>query len=310
MINNDSILNAVTRYYDDKRFKAQNTAYEINEKLNQDERWVNNRYAVKDLSLSIAKAEFLGDTNNLNKLKEKRELLLKERALILKEKGLTEKDLTPAFECDKCKDTGYIHGGGFCDCFFIALSQVCENLLNLKSPALPTFDDFKVVTAEDEKNKKLFTTYIEKFPPEKCKNLLIGGDTGTGKTFCAGCIASAIKGKNFNTIFLSAVKLGELFLRYHTASINDKLAIFSLLTTCDLLVIDDLGTEPILSNVTVPYLTAVLSERIANGAPFIITTNLTLLEIKERYTERLFSRLSGEETARISFKGKDKRLKK
>ena len=71
MINNDSILNAVTRYYDDKRFKAQNTAYEINEKLNQDERWVNNRYAVKDLSLSIAKAEFLGDTNNLNKLKEK-----------------------------------------------------------------------------------------------------------------------------------------------------------------------------------------------------------------------------------------------
>ena len=71
--------------------------------------------------------------------------------------------------------------------------------------------------------------------------------------------------KNYNVIFLTAIKLNEIFLTYHTSSIGDKQAIFSLLTTCDLLVIDDLGTEPILKNVTVESLTATLALIIVFG---------------------------------------------
>ena len=309
MINNDNILNEVTRYYDNKRFNAQNKAYELNTKLNEDEKWVNNRFAIKDLSLSIAKAEYSNDQTLAQELKKKRELLKIERAQILMQKGITEEELSPIYECKKCKDTGFVHGGGFCDCFYKNLTVVCENLLQLNSTTLPTFSEYECSSKTAEKYKNLFIDFVNKFPPETIKNLLIGGDTGTGKTFSAGCIASALKGKNYNVIFLTAVKLNDIFLRYHTATLGDKQAIMQLLTNCDLLVIDDLGTEPILKNVTVEYLTAIISERLTTSAPFIITTNLTLSEIKERYTERLSSRLSGKETARIALTGKDLRLK-
>lgn len=310
MINNDSILNAVTKHYDNKRFNAQNKAYELNAMLNEDQQWVNNRFAIKELSLEIAKAEYMQDLDLANSLKEKREVLKAKRNQILSQKGIDERSLSPVYECEKCQDTGFIHGAGVCDCFYKTLTAVCEDLLQLSPTSLPDFSTYVCADKTEEKYKNLFLDYVEKFPPEKVKNLLISGDTGCGKTFSAGCIASALKGKNLNVIFITAVKLSELFLRYHTASIGDKQAIFSLLTTCDLLVIDDLGTEPLLKNVTVEYLTAVISERLSTKSPFIITTNLTMGEIKERYTERLLSRLSGAETAKISLKGKDKRIKK
>ena len=108
-------------------------------------------------------------------------------------------------------------------------------------------------------------------------------------------------------IFLTAVKANDLFLKYHTSDQADRKLVFSLLTDCDLLIIDDLGTEPVLRNVTVEYLTSILSERLTNKNPFIITTNLTPEEMIKRYTERLVSRLSDSSTAIMPFNGKDKR---
>ena len=82
---------------------------------------------------------------------------------------------------------------------------------------------------------------------------------------------------------------------------------FDYLTATDLLVIDDLGTEPILNNVTVEYITAVISERLAKQKAFIITTNLSFDETKIKYTDRLSSRLSENNTRWITLKGDDKR---
>ncbi len=310
MINNDRILNAVFSLYEKRRRDSENKAYEINNFLNADKVWEQNRYQIKDLSMQIAKAEFLGESENLDLLTKKRELLRKERSKILKSKNLTENDLTPNYHCKKCKDSGYFENGKLCECFFSTLSTVCESFLNIPTPILPSFDNYISFNENQEKLKQKFIEYTKAFPPKKVKNLIFTGAPGTGKSFSAGCIASQLKEKNYSVIYLTAVKLGDIFLSYHTVSVSDKQAIFSLLTTSDLLVIDDLGTEPLLKNVTVEYLTAIISERINLSKPFIITTNLSMDEIKNRYTERFLSRISSSESARISFSGSDLRQKK
>ena len=310
MINNDRILNAVFALYAKRKNDSENKAYEINNYLNNDKDWEQNRYQIKDLSMQIAKAEFLGNTQDIANLIKSRELLKKERAKILKAKNFTEQDLVPNYHCKKCNDSGYFENGKLCECFFDTLSTVCESFLNITTPCLPTFNDFNCQSETQSKLKQKLVEYVNAFPPQSVKNLIFTGAPGTGKSFCAGCISSELKAKKHSVIYLTAVKLNDLFLTYHTSSLSDKQAIFSLLTTSDLLVIDDLGTEPLLRNVTVEYLTAVISERINLSKPFIITTNLSMDEIKERYTERFLSRISSKESARILFSGNDLRQKK
>ena len=303
-------MTALTKLYDKKRMDAENRAYEINASLEQDEVWQENRYKLKNLRLELARAKFDENFDNVPRLEEQIAILLKERRNILTSKGLTENMLKVNYSCPICSDTGYVEGGGLCKCFFANLMAVSEQILNVQTPLLPTFESYQTQNEKDEKLKNLLLDYVAKFPPEKIKNLIFTGIPGTGKSFSAGCIASALISNNHTVLYLSAVKLNDIFLRYHTSSISDKQAIFSLLSSCDLLVIDDLGTEPILKNVTAEYITAIISERLNLGTPFIITTNLSLEEIKLRYSERLSSRILGSETARIPFDGKDLRIKK
>ncbi len=310
MIDNNYIFSALVKRYDALRLDAQNRAFEVNERLQRDEKWQANKYMLNDLRIKIARAKFEGKTENLTELEKQLQKLKEERADILKQKGLLEQDLTVNYSCKLCEDSGFLPSGKPCECFYKNLAIVCEDILGIKMPELPSFSDFEESGEKNKKLKALLLDYVNKFPPEKIKNLIFTGKPGTGKTFAAGCIANALKVNNYSVIYLSAVKLGDLFLRYHTSSLSDKQSIFALLTSCDLLVIDDLGTEPILKNVTVEYLTAILSERLNNKLAFIITTNLTLDEIQKRYTERLSSRISGSETARISFEGSDMRIKK
>ena len=309
MIENNQIMNALIRSYETKRINAQNKAYEVSEKLSLNQEWVSNRYAIKDKTLKIAKAKYEGNNGLVLLLeKERKELLLK-REEILKSYNLTERDLSPRYECAICQDTGFLQTG-VCECFYKNLAKICAQTLNLPEQRFPSFEQFTELNPNSLKLKALLEKYVEKFPPVKVKNLILMGSSGVGKTFSAQCIANSLIEKNYNVIFLTAVKLNEVFLSYHTASLSDKQAIFSLLTSCDLLIIDDLGTEPLLANVTAPYLTAVISERITSGAPFVITTNLNLDELKTRYTERFSSRISGNESARILVDGEDLRRKK
>ncbi|MBQ7408186.1 MAG: ATP-binding protein [Clostridia bacterium] len=309
MIQSDSILNAVFSLYAERKAKAEEVAYKINNALEKNQPYTNLRYQIKGLSLEICKAEFEQNEELANKLKQEREEKKQQLKQLLLALNLTENSLKPNYVCKKCNDSAHLQDGSLCSCFFETLATVTQGILGLNEINLPTFDDYIANDKDSKKLKSLFLSYVEKFPPETVKNLIFLGSTGTGKTFSAGCIASAIKSANNTVIYLSATKLGEVFLRYHTASFGDKRAIYDLLTNCDLLVIDDLGTEPVYKNVTTEYLTAFLSERLSGGKPFIITTNLELEEIKTRYNDRVLSRLSGKESAIIKFTGKDLRRK-
>ncbi len=307
MLNNDSLYSKIRQIYENRRIAATDKAFLLTQKLNADKAFAENLEKLKNANFLRQKYEFSGDKVQAEKYSEEYERLKKERSEILKTEGVTEADLVAKYECKKCEDTGFLPGGGTCHCYFETLNAVINEQLGISKPDLPSFSDFKTQTALEEKVKTKLISYCEKFPELSVRNLVLTGNTGTGKTFAAGCIASAIEAKKHSVIFLTAVKANDLFLKYHTSDQADRKLVFSLLTDCDLLIIDDLGTEPVLRNVTVEYLTSILSERLANKNPFIITTNLTPEEMIKRYTERLVSRLSDSSTAIIPFNGKDKR---
>lgn len=307
MITTDSLFTKVTAVYDRRRIAARDRAFENSKRINADKDFAHNRDLLKTASFMRQKCEFNGDEENAARYRAEYERLKSERAAILSKAGLTEQSLTAVYRCDECEDTGFLPGGGCCKCFYETLKGVINEALGITELPFPSFERYACENETEQKTKEKLISYAQKFPELSVKNLVLTGNTGSGKTFAAGCIANAVQAKNHSVIFLTAVKANDLFLRYHTSDSADKKVIFNLLTECDLLIIDDLGTEPILKNVTVEYLTSFLSERLSHGKPFIITTNLTPSELKTRYTERLLSRLSTEQTAMLAFMGKDKR---
>ena len=116
--------------------------------------------------------------------------------------------------------------------------------------------------------------------------------------------------KNENIVFwTSAFNLNQLLLKYHTTFDETKLDYISNLLDADYLFIDDLGTEPILKNVTVEGLYNIISERVENNKKTIISTNLNPDEIQQTYGERIFSRLLNKSNSLcINIENKDLRL--
>ena len=117
------------------------------------------------------------------------------------------------------------------------------------------------------------------------------GKTGTGKTFLASCVADALVKKDKSVMFVSAFDLNVRLLKHHTSFDNERLSHIEPLIDCDMLVIDDLGSESIYKNVTVELFYHVINERYNRGKSTLITTNLTLDEMTSRYGERTCSRL-------------------
>lgn len=315
MITSDEILKSTMALYENDRQKADDAAYKNMQIALSDGDFSRAYYAIKDLNLKIARLEFdEAPKQAVQPLKRERDELCLKRDEALKKLNLSEKSLKPAYTCKTCSDTGYKPDGSLCDCFYKRLTLCAEKHLGISKPKLPTFDDFSCELAgkgysdlEGEEFKSKLLNYCDNFDATKRRNLIFSGKPGTGKSFAAGCIASELEKRGKNVIFLSSLKLSEIFFTYHVTSGSDQRAIFEVLTTCDLLVIDDLGTEPIKSNVTEEYLTAFLCERLSNGKAFIITTNLSNENFKKRYQERLLSRLSSKSCAQFMLSGKDLR---
>jgi DNA replication protein DnaC len=171
--------------------------------------------------------------------------------------------------------------------------------------SLDAFADAKT-KAEYKKLYDLFGKYIAGFPPCKTPNLVLCGAVGTGKTHSAQVIGANLLKNGFSVICTTAFALVERFKNY---IFNFESSALDHLFTCDLLIIDDLGTEPKIKNITDEYLLNVINERMASGMPFIITTNLSPTDIEARYDERLTSRILSKQTSVvIEMKSKDLRL--
>ena len=141
--------------------------------------------------------------------------------------------------------------------------------------------------------------------------MLLTGKTGSGKTYLLTACANLCADNNRSVLLLTAYTLGGMFLDAHLSDHATNQAIMDSLVDVDVLLIDDLGTENIYKNVTAEYLFSMLNERIARKKQTFVSTNLSLTDIRERYDERIFSRLVDQSTAFVAeLTGNDKRIKK
>lgn len=210
--------------------------------------------------------------------------------------------LPPAPLCAVCGDTGMVNGK-YCDCVIRKAVQSQAGEIGI-----PLHDfsavDFSVYGEKSEAYKKIFTdiaSICSLYPANKKRCIVLGGSTGIGKTYLAGCAAQKMLERGASVLALTAFAANNRFLKYHTTFTEEKAAYIDALLDCTLLIIDDLGTESILKNVTLEYLYQVINERNTSGKLTLITTNLTPDRLLARYGERIYSRLFDKSLSYVQF---------
>ncbi len=286
-----------------KRIKAEKIANDNRDKLAKIPAFMHLIKLEKEVIFELAKAESANKkTAELSKVLK---TIRKQKLDILKAAKMTPDDLLPQFECKDCNDTG-VFSGRLCSCYTRRRNAELVKASGIDASKLATFDKFNVNICTDKtqaKNLEKLKTVVEKwantYPSVKKRNLVFSGKVGVGKTFITECLASFMIQKNHSVCFVSAFDMNNMMLAYHTTFNDTKNSHLIPLLESDFLFIDDLGTEPLINNVTLNYLFLVLSERERFNKPVIITTNLMPEDILDRYGERIYSRLTSKKTCNV-----------
>ena len=292
MIKSNKILEKVQDYYQSLRSRNQTLKLNNEENLLKNEKYLRTVNEIGKINYQIAKASYSGEIENIEKLKIELENLQK---IKLEIESAEENQITPNYSCEICKDNGYVNGKR-CVCFNKTLIKTALYELGVSERSKEYFSNS--IPTPLNKHYAIMMDYTKKFPETEVNNYVFIGSPGTGKTYLSKCVESEVLSKGYSALFLSSTDLINIFLKMHLSEV-DKSLIFEILSTCDLLIIDDLGTEPIYKNVTIEYLLTVISTRLDNNKQFIITTNLSTSELLERYNERLISRLSDKTKTRF-----------
>lgn len=246
-----------------------------------------------------------------------------EKKTILKQNNLTEDDFKPAFECDICGDTGYTASQEKCKCYEQKIIENLYDMSNIKYRLQKenfNLFDLSVFSDEKFKDESLSPRQNIKNILEACGNfclnfsrespsLLFHGTTGVGKTFMCNCIASELIEKGKTVIYQTASNLMEViedhkFKKTDEAQLNKEN--YNYLFECDLLIIDDLGTE-LNNSFTNSELFNIINARMIADKKTIISTNLPLSDLALVYSDRIISRIFNE-FAIFKFYGKDLRF--
>lgn len=256
----------------------------------------------KELISQIAFAEYKNtDTKALN---EKLSLCEKKIQQALKTMGIDAENLKPSYNCKKCSDTGFVNGKK-CQC----LKQEIVKQLGQDSNIYNSSASF--ANAKPTEFISLCQKWCDKFPNAAKRNMLLFGGTGVGKTYLTHCIFKDLLDKGFVVNYTTAFALNEKFLQIHTDFSHNRQQLWFDLLECDLLIIDDLGTEPVYNNITIEYLFNLVNERLISNKSLIISTNLDLERIFKHYGERLFSRICDKAaTHLLKIENEDLRLNK
>ena len=256
----------------------------------------------------------------MQQLKKDNLALQQERDWILQAEGLEPDDLTVQPLCPKCGGTGYV-GARMCECLMELCRQEQKKEVSILSGSRDSFGSFRLDYYSDrvdpnygvsprtlaEKNFRECKHYAVFFS-DKSDNLLLSGNPGLGKTFLSACIARTVADRGYSVAYETA---GHLFTKMERAKfMNDEQARQETesYTHCDLLILDDLGTE-MPGQFTNVALYGIINDRLLLGKPTIISTNLTTDDIAKRYTPQIASRLRGS-FKRVPFIGEDIRLMK
>lgn len=286
---------------------------------------------VKALDDKIASVSFavLGDIiggaspdDATRRIEETTRALTKERDALLAAHGYTKEFLNPPYDCPRCKDEGFLDNT-YCDCFKKALSEAVFAESNLASLKDSTFDRFslqwysasssKTHPVSPRKNMEKILSichdFTDKFDAAH-ESLLFTGPSGLGKTFLSACIANELIRQGRSVIYQSAGAVFALLdrVKFDKSAPPEDAYVANRLLDCDLLVLDDLGTE-FITDFSASELFRLLNTRQLADKKMIISTNLSFADMKKLYSERILSRFSGNFIL-LPFYGKDIRLLK
>lgn len=267
------------------------------------------------LGAALAINALSGNNKTIEEIKKQSKALSFEKSIILEKSGVRE----IVYDCPLCNDSGYV-GGNICECVKKIASSIAFSELTKEMPLDDCkFENFDLKyysekTDESGNNPrrrmtgilKLCREYVINFNPLSSQNLLFMGQAGLGKTHLTLAIIADVVQKGFLPIYGPAENLfskieAEKFSGENKGTYDDMI-------NCDLLVIDDLGTEMVTS-FTKSALYNLINTRMLSKKPTIINTNLSMKEIEAKYTARISSRLIGNYDAH-KFLGDDIRQQK
>lgn len=331
---NNSILNNLLKEYEQKRLEYSRDAerrkkelYLSNPKLQE----IDDK--LSSISINTAKAILKNNSKEtLENLKKEIKNLKAEKSNILKSLNITDDYLSIKYDCNICKDTGYIFENGkslMCNCLKQQIYNLEYNQKNINNIDNQTFDNFNInlfSNIVDEKKynssisprenisdiKKAVEDFILNFENSDTKNLIFSGGTGLGKTFLSNCIVNELLKQGKTVMYQTAPVMLENLISDLFSKPENQSGISNNLLTVDLLVIDDLGTET-MNSMKFTELYKVINTRLLNqngkSLKTIISTNLDLKGLFNTYDERLVSRFVGYYDI-YRFYGDDIRLKR
>ena len=277
--------------------------------------------ALSKTGLDIMRVTLEGGEDREKKLAELRErnrLMQSARAEMLAKEGYPADYSSIHYECEKCGDSGYVDGK-MCTCMRRALtlagyeSSGIADLLQTQ-----TFDSFSLEYYRSDPNTyeqmaynlKVMRNYAVELSSDKMRNLLLMGSTGLGKTHLSSAVAREVIDRGYDVQYVTAVgMLADFEYQRFSNSINgDEGESVARYYDCDLLIVDDLGTE-VINQFTLSCIYNVINIRLTRKKSTVISTNLKQRELLEKYWDRVTSRLLGEYTP-LMFVGTDVRRAK
>lgn len=277
---------------------------------------------ISSCSLSAARKLIDGDDSARTTLHAKLIECRAKKAQIIHDLGYPEDYFTPPYRCPDCKDTGYI-GSKQCHCFRQAAIDLVYTQSNLSEILdKENFDTLSLDFYTKDQTDRItglsaYETAVRAV--NEChrfadnfdnsfNNLFFYGSTGVGKTFLSNCVAKQLLDSGHSVIYFTAPQLFDIFekdvFRKDVLSGQSRQNIYE----CDLLIIDDLGTE-VSNSFTSSQLYLCINERIMRKRSTIISTNLGINQLADSYSERIFSRISSNYTMLKLF-GDDIRIAK
>ena len=334
---NSPLLKQVLNEYSAKREKAiQESENRKRELLETNPKLLQIENELSKISIKATKLVIISDEEKKEKilleLKKQSNSLIKEKNNILKELSKSTDFLKPHFECNICKDTGFIEKNSkseMCNCLKQKIYNIAYNRSNIGNLERENFSTFNIRFFSDKPDKQRFksdisprenmnllrekaNSFIENFDNPNEKNLIFTGGTGLGKTFLSNCIASEILKQGKTVLYQTAPVMLDEILNEKFGKGDSNFDLMENILHANLLIIDDLGTEKI-SETKIIELFTIINTRLLNQnhniTKTIISTNLTVNELFATYTSRIGSRLAGSYRF-LRFFGDDIRLKK
>ncbi len=275
------------------------------------------RLAIDEAGRRIAQGSSESDSDIPQLISE----LRRQKASLIRNAGFDEDYLDVGYHCPDCKDTGYLEDGSRCHCLIQyslelaydshtdLLSGLSLSDFSLQYYPTDTYDEASGKSPYDLANTALqkSRTFVDEFDTT-FDNLLLIGKTGTGKTHLSCCIGSELLESGHSVVYLTSFELFSLMKKQMLSRDYAPADSYDRLFGCDLLIIDDLGTE-LANSMTISQLFELINERIRRRASTVISTNLDFNGLGATYTERLVSRFVGYYSV-LNLMGPDIRIQK